>query len=103
MSSSLTRNYRSHQRGLATQLQRRNTGAMPTVQITSVPEETHAVLRQRAARAHQSLQEYLLGLLVREAKAPTVDEVLERAARRTGGSLSFPQAIELVLDDRHRR
>jgi len=76
---------------------------MTSVQIKSVPEETHAVLRQRAARAHQSLQEYLLGLLVREANAPTVDEVLERAARRTGSALSFPQAVEMVLDDRDRR
>jgi len=29
------------------------------VQIKDVPEQTHAVLRQRAAAAHQSLQEYL--------------------------------------------
>ena len=33
---------------------------MPSVQIKDVPEGTHAVLRQRAAAAHQSLQEYLL-------------------------------------------
>jgi len=32
---------------------------MPSVQIKDVPEQTHAVLRQRAAAAHQSLQEYL--------------------------------------------
>jgi hypothetical protein len=33
------------------------TGAMTSVQIKGVPEQTHAVLRQRAALAHQSLQE----------------------------------------------
>ena len=76
---------------------------MPSVQIKGVPEETHAVLRQRAARAHQSLQEYLLGLLMREAGAPTVDEVFERAAHRTGGELSFSQAVQVILDDRDRR
>ncbi len=76
---------------------------MTSVQIKGVPEETHAVLRQRAARAHQSLQEYLLGLLVREASAPTVDEVFDRAARRTGGELSFSQAVDVIMDDRDRR
>ncbi|MGS0687754.1 FitA-like ribbon-helix-helix domain-containing protein [Nakamurella sp. GG22] len=73
---------------------------MPSVQIKGVPEETHAVLRQRAARAHQSLQEYLLGLLVREAAAPTLDEVLDRADRRTGGDFSPLQAVEAVREDR---
>jgi plasmid stability protein len=37
----------------------RQSGAMPSVQIKDVPERTHAVLRQRAAAAHQSLQAYL--------------------------------------------
>ncbi|MGH3595358.1 MAG: FitA-like ribbon-helix-helix domain-containing protein, partial [Mycobacterium sp.] len=32
---------------------------MPSVQIKDVPENVHRVLRERAARAHQSLQEYL--------------------------------------------
>ncbi|MGI8521768.1 MAG: FitA-like ribbon-helix-helix domain-containing protein [Nocardioides sp.] len=32
---------------------------MPSVQIKDVPPETHAVLRRRAAAAHQSFQEYL--------------------------------------------
>jgi plasmid stability protein len=76
---------------------------MTSVQIKGVPDETHAVLRQRAARAHQSLQEYLLGLLVREASAPTVDEILDRAARRTGGELSFAQSVQVVMEDRARR
>ena len=76
---------------------------MTSVQIKGVPEETHAVLRQRAARAHQSLQEYLLGLLVREASAPTVEEVLDRVANRTGGELSFGFAVHAVVDDRARR
>lgn len=76
---------------------------MTSVQIKGVPEETHAVLRQRAARAHQSLQEYLLGLLVREASAPTVEEVLDRVANRTGGELSFGFAVQAVVDDRARR
>jgi len=76
---------------------------MTSAQIKGVPEQTHAVLRQRATRAHQSLQEYLLGLLVREASAPTVDEVLDRADHRTGGTLSFSHAVRALRDDRDSR
>jgi hypothetical protein len=54
----------------------RHNGAMPSVQIKDVPAETHAVLRRRAAAAHQSLQEYLRSRLIEEANHPTVDEVL---------------------------
>lgn len=76
---------------------------MTSVQIKDVPEETHAVLRQRAARAHQSLQEYLLTRLIEEARMPTVEEVLERAGGRTGGSVPFSAAVEAVRRERDRR
>lgn len=81
----------------------RHNGAMTSVQIKDVPEETHAVLRQRAARAHQSLQEYLRSRLIEEASMPTVEEVLERVVGRTGGSVSFASAVEALRDDRDRR
>ncbi len=76
---------------------------MPSVQIKDVPEETHAVLRRRAAEARQSLQEYLRKKLIEEASRPTVDEVLARAGARAGGSLSFKTASRLVRSDRARR
>jgi len=76
---------------------------MPSVQIKDVPEETHAVLRRRAALAHQSLQEYLLAKLVEEASTPTLDEILDRAGGRAGGNLSFSDAVKAVRDDRDRR
>lgn len=50
---------------------------MPSVQIKNVPEETHAVLRARAARAHQSLQEYLLANLIEQVSRPTMQEWVE--------------------------
>lgn len=75
---------------------------MPSVQIKDVPEETHAVLRQRAARAHQSLQEYLLTRLVEEASRPTVEEVLARAGERTGGSVTFDDVAAALREDRAR-
>ncbi len=76
---------------------------MPSIQIKDVPEETHAVLRSRAAAAGQSLQEYLRSRLVDEASAPTVDEVLDRAGGRAGGSVSFQAAVGALREDRDSR
>lgn len=76
---------------------------MPSVQVKDVPSETHAVLRRRAAAAHQSLQEYLRQRLIEEAASPTVDEVLQAAGGRAGGSLSFSDAVAALRQDRDRR
>lgn len=76
---------------------------MPSVQIKDVPEATHAVLRQRAAAAHQSLQEYLRSRLIAEASRPTVEEVLDRAGDRAGGSVSLTDAVKTLQGDRARR
>ena len=76
---------------------------MPSVQIKDVPDHTHAVLRRRAALAHQSLQEYLRMRLIEEAAAPTVDEVLDRAGGRAGGRVSFADAADIIAQDRAGR
>lgn len=76
---------------------------MPSIQIKDVPEETHAVLRQRAAEARQSLQEYLRSRLIDEASTPTLDEILNRAGGRAGGSASFAASTEALREDRDRR
>lgn len=76
---------------------------MPTIQVKNVPAETHAALRRRAAAAHQSLQEYLRAQLIEDAATPTVEEVLDRAGGRAGGSVSFAAAVEALRDDRDRR
>jgi len=75
---------------------------MPSVQIKDVPEETHGVPKQRAAAAHQSLQEYLRARLIDEPSRPTLDEVLDRAGGRAGGSLSLEAAVAAIRDDRAR-
>jgi len=77
--------------------------SMTNVQIKDVPEVTHAILRTRAAAAHQSLQEYLRSRLIEEASRPTVDEVLARAAGRAGGAASFTDTRAAMRDDRDRR
>lgn len=76
---------------------------MPSVQIKDVPEQTHAVLRQRAAAAHQSLQEYLRARLIEDASEPTLDEVLDRAGGRSGGSVPMKTVVATLRADRDRR
>jgi antitoxin FitA len=75
---------------------------MPSVQIKNVPPDVHRVLRERAAAAGQSMQEYLLAQLTRQAEAETLEEVLDRAGGRAGGSLGLDFAVESLRDDRQR-
>jgi hypothetical protein len=80
----------------------RYTETVPSVQIKNVPPKVHRVLRRRASTAGQSLQEYLLAELTRQAREETIDEVLNRAGERSGGSLGLAFAVETVRDDRKR-
>jgi antitoxin FitA len=76
---------------------------MPSVQIKDVPGDTHRVLRERAARAHQSLQGYLRSRLIADASQPTLEEVFERTAARNGGRVSFGTAVSHLRAERDRR
>ena len=76
---------------------------MTSIQIKDVPERTHAILRQRAAAAHQSLQEYLRARLIQDADEPTLEEVLDRAGGRSGGSVPLQDAVAVIRGDRDRR
>ena len=76
---------------------------MPSVQIKDVPADTHAILRQRAAAAHQSLQEYLRARLIEDASQPSLDEILDRAGGRSGGSVPLKVAVATLRDERARR
>lgn len=51
---------------------------MPNIQVKNVPAEVHAVLRDRAADRHQSMQEFILETLIEVAKTPTDPELLDR-------------------------
>jgi len=76
---------------------------MPSVQIKDVPEQVHAVLRQRAAASHQSLQEYLRSWLIEQTSRPALEEVLERAGGRSGGSVPLMAAVSTLRNERARR
>ena len=76
---------------------------MPSVQIKNVPTDVHAVLRRRAAAAGQSLQEYLLDRLTDDARQESLEEVLERASGRAGGSVPLSFAARVLCGERERR
>jgi hypothetical protein len=76
---------------------------MPSVQIKNVPPEVHRILRERAARAGQSLQEFLLAHLVEYASEPTLAEVFERIERRGPTGITAQFAVEAIRADRDSR
>jgi len=76
---------------------------MKNLQVRSVPERTHAVLRRRAAHAGMSLQEYLLSMLNDTASRPTVEEVLTRIATRSGGRVRPAAAVRDIRAERSGR
>ena len=49
---------------------------MATIQIKHVPDEVHEKLQRRAATAGQSLQQYMLDAVCREAEMAAVEELL---------------------------
>ena len=49
------------------------------------------------------MQEYLLARLRDDAATPTIDELIDRIAHRSGGTLDLSDAAELVRADRDAR
>ena len=76
---------------------------MPSVQIKNVPAQTHAVLRARAAKAHQSLQEYLLANLIEQASRPTMEEWVERVRSRERFDIDIDAMVADIRADRESR
>ena len=83
---------------------RRYRGHMVSIQIKNVPEETHAVLRRRAAAAHQSMQEYLLTKLITDAASPTAAEIFDRIEREgAGGTFTIQDTLDALEAEREGR
>lgn len=73
------------------------------ITVRDVPEETRNELAARAARAGQSLQEYVRGLLVDSAARPTAEDVIAEARRRvtaTGTRISADEILAARDADR---
>ena len=74
-----------------------------SVTIRDVPDETRDELAARAARAGQSLQEYLRARLTELAGRPSPDDLWDRVAHRvraTGSRLSATEILDLRDDER---
>ena len=71
------------------------------VQIRNVPDETRQGLKARAAARGESLNDYLLKLLIEDAARPTVREVLERARARS--ERSAVSSVDVIRADRDSR
>lgn len=77
---------------------------MVAVTIRNVPDDTRNELAARAARAGQSLQEYLRQLLVDTAAKPSLDAVIARARARVEASgTDIDDAAILAARDADRR
>ena len=75
----------------------------PRVLIRDLPPEVHASLQHRAEAAGQSLQQYLTSELSLVAQSPTIAEVIERIAERSGGRVGLQTAVDDLHDERARR
>lgn len=74
------------------------------LQIRNVPDDARRALKARAAARGESLNTYLLDLIEREVARPTVEEVLDRAARRAGrASASAVDVLEEARGEREGR
>jgi antitoxin FitA len=74
------------------------------ITVRDVPDNVRDELAARAARAHQSLQEYLRSMLIDSATRPPVGDVIARARARvevTGSTVSA--ASILAARDADRR
>lgn len=70
---------------------------MPTaITVRDVPDEVRDELAARAARAHQSLQEYLRSMLIDSAARPPVADVIARARARVEVTGSIVDASSIL-------
>lgn len=76
---------------------------MPHVLVRDLPEEVHRKLTQRARASGVSLQRYLSAELTRLAEAPTLDEMIARIERRSGGNVGLDQAVADLEEARGER
>lgn len=70
------------------------------LQVRDVPDEIHDKLRRRAASAGMSLSDFALQELARVAQRPSVAELLDRAAARTGERITLVEARAAVRAER---
>lgn len=73
---------------------------MANIRVRDLPEDVHATLRDKAARQHQSLRQYLTGELTRIAHSRSLDEILDEIGALEGGRVGFATAVGDLTDAR---
>ena len=76
---------------------------MTNLLIRNIPDDVHAVLTRRAQNSGQSVQQYLLRLVVTDTATPTLSEVLSDIGRNEGGRIDLAQVVEDLEAERSRR
>jgi antitoxin FitA len=66
------------------------------ITVRDVPDNVRDELAARAARAHQSLQEYLRSMLIDSAARPPVGDVIARARARVEVTGSIVNATSIL-------
>jgi plasmid stability protein len=67
-----------------------------SITVRNVPDDVRDELAARAARAGQSLQEYLRGVLVSQAARPAVSDVIARARARVDATGTQTDAASII-------
>ena len=80
---------------------------MATIQIKHIPDDVHRKLRTRAASAGQSLQQYMLDVVCRQAEIATIEELM---ARKRAEAIAFGEIdldpeliVEVIRTERDSR
>jgi plasmid stability protein len=79
---------------------------MATIQVRNVPESVHRTLRNRAAAAGKSLQEYLLAELIGSAESRDLADVVAEARAEIAADppdFSGVSSVAIVREDRDRQ
>lgn len=74
------------------------------ITVRDVPDDVRDELAARAARAHQSLQEYLRSMLIDSATRPSAADVIARARARVRvtGAVVGAESVLAARDDERR-
>jgi len=70
------------------------------LQVRDVPDDVHRELRRRARAAGMSLSDFARQELSRLARRPSLEDLLDRTARRGGDPMTFAEAREAVTAER---
>ncbi|MEU1274628.1 antitoxin [Streptomyces sp. NPDC005799] len=71
--------------------------------VRDVPDDIARTIKIRAAEAGQSLQGYLLGLILREASKPSLAEMAARAERYASDQVDHEDVLAALDEGRRGR